>query len=289
MKRHWLGRDFHKKTLHNPFGRVDYYPKKRSWRSRSARVIFIITIGGWIYALFFSPLFTVENIFINDLEKIDKIDVLTLIKEEMSNNQLGIFPKQNIFIFDIRDFSRKFQEKYFVENLEINKNYPNTLEIKIAEKQPVALALNNWQDFFTDKNGQIIEIQNHAELASSTDFKNHLSLHEPRALPIVFVETTKTLNIKDAIMPKQAFYNLIFIQAEIRKKSSLDIDYIAYDPGEILKIIVKTRNGFEIYFDLEDILAQMEKLNAFLLSKTAQEKGELQYIDLRFGDRIYVK
>lgn len=289
MKRRWVGRDFHKKTLYNPFGRADYYPKRYSWRSRSARVIFIITIFGWIYALFFSPLFVIENIFINDLKKINKTDILALVKEEMSQSQLGIFTKQNIFIFDIRGFSKKFQKKYFVENLEINKNYPNTLKIKIVEKQPAVLALNNWQDFFTDKDGHIIEIQNHAELASSTDFKNHLSLHELRTLPIVFAASDKTLNIKDAIMPKQTFRDLIFIQDEILKKNSLDIDYIAYDPGEILKIVIKTQNGFEIYFDLENISKQMEKLNAFLLSKTFQEKGKPQYIDLRFGDRIYVK
>ncbi len=289
MKRGWLGRDFHHKQLQNPFGRVEYYRTKTTGRGQAARILLLISALGWGYFLFFSSLFKIDNIIISNLEKIDKREVANLIWNELEKYRFLFLPQNNINVFNAREFIQKFNEKYFVEEIRIEKIYPKTINIFIKEKRPKALILNNRKDFYVDEMARIIEIYAHAEFVSSTTRAEHLTMHQGESLPIFLSSTENDLNIRSAILPKTIFDNLFFIKGEVLKKTNLVIKYTVYDPGELVKIIVKTGDGFEIYFDTEDAGKQLDKLVAFLQTKTEIDRKKIQYVDLRFGDRIYVK
>lgn len=289
MKRRWLGRDFHHKQLQNPFGRIDYYQTHVSRRKKLVKILFIATILGWIYFLFFSSFFKIENVIVNDLQKIDKKEILDFIWNKTIEDRFLIFRQKNINIFAAENAVQKLNEKYFVEELRVEKIYPKTINIFIKEKSPKALILNNQEDFYVDDAARLIEISEHQELSSSTTREAHLALHQNEILPIFLTQLNDLPKIRDGILPKEIFDNLFFIKDEIYKKTNFTIKYIAYDPGEFIKIIVKTALGLEIYFDTEDTQKQLEKLGAFLQAKNVDEEKKIQYLDLRFGDRIYVK
>lgn len=289
MKRRWLGRDFHHKQLQNPFGRIEYYQMHVSGRKKLVKILLLITILGWIYFLFFSSLFKIENVIVNDLQKIDKKEILDLIWDKTAEDRFLLFRQKNINIFDQQNIIKKLNEKYFVEKLRVEKIYPKTINIFIKEKIPKALILNNEKDFYIDEAARLIEIYEHQDLSSSTTREAHLELHKNETLPIFLTQIKNTQKIRDEILPKEVFNNLFFIKNGVFKNTDFTIDYIAYDPGEFIKIIVKTGEGLEIYFDTADTEKQLEKLGAFLQAKNVDDKKKLQYIDLRFGDRIYLK
>lgn len=289
MRRRWLGRDFHHKQLQNPFGRIEYYQTQISRRKKLIRILLVAAIFGWIYFLFFSPLFKIENVIINDLQKIDKKEISDLVWNKTAEDRFLLFKQKNINIFDAKDIIKKLNEIYFIEELRIEKIYPKTINIFIEEKTPKALILNDEQDFYVDDAARLIEIGRHQELSSSTTREAHLELHKNETLPIFLTQTKDAPKIRDELLSKELFDNLFFIKEGIFKNTNFIIKYIAYDPGEFIKIIVKTGEGFEIYFDTENTQKQLEKLTAFLQTKNTADRKKIQYIDLRFGDRIYVK
>jgi hypothetical protein len=57
------------------------------------------------------------------------------------------------------------------------------------------------------------------------------------------------------------------------------------------KLIIKTAEGWEIYFTLQkDSDWQIAKLNAVLEEVvTAERRGDLEYIEVRFSNRVFPK
>ena len=66
---------------------------------------------------------------------------------------------------------------------------------------------------------------------------------------------------------------------------------IAFEIGERGEVQGVTKEGWRILLDLKENMEwQQTKLQLVLEQKIPLEKrGELQYIDLRFGDQAYIK
>ena len=60
--------------------------------------------------------------------------------------------------------------------------------------------------------------------------------------------------------------------------------------GLAKKIIVNTKNGFKVFFNEEkDFLEQVDNLTLILNREIKLNINNIEYIDLRFGNKIYYK
>lgn len=92
--------------------------------------------------------FVVKNINISGISK-KKLVIL--------NNELGINKKDSIFKLSTNEIYQNIICHNFVKSAIVKKNLPNTINIKITEKKPIAIFQNNGKFFLIDAGGSYIE------------------------------------------------------------------------------------------------------------------------------------
>ncbi len=95
-----------------------------------------------------------------------------LSKKELIKTTEFLFNK-NIILLNTYEINKKIPNYGFIKRLEIKKIYPDKLLIKVTEKEPIAILINDKGKFFIDKNVKLINFR------ETNKFQN---------LPIVYSE-----------------------------------------------------------------------------------------------------
>jgi cell division protein FtsQ len=94
-----------------------------------------------------------------------------ILQDEEIKKDLTYLFNESLFFLDTSIIKKILVEKSFIESFEIKKIYPNKLNIKIFEKQPIAILHYKKEKFYISKNGELI---------------NYLYLENYNNLPTVF-------------------------------------------------------------------------------------------------------
>ena len=87
--------------------------------------------------IFFSKFNLKEIIFENNL----------LIKDEEIKKLLVSIYNRNLIFLDYKEIENLLMQNTFIESYRIKKKYPSTLQIKIFEKEPIAILFNKKKNF----------------------------------------------------------------------------------------------------------------------------------------------
>jgi len=111
------------------------------------------------------------------LEKIE-IDNNFLLKEKDIKKSLAKIYGKNLIFVKKKDIETVLIQNSLIESFQVKKKYPNTLEIKIFEKKPIAILVNKKKKFYLSDKIDLIEfnvLQNHKVLpyvfGNKGDFK----------------------------------------------------------------------------------------------------------------------
>ncbi len=95
--------------------------------------------------------FNIEKIYIeNNL----------IIKKEKIIDKLNFLYKTNLFLLNTSSIEDKLSEIEFIESFEVKKIYPDSIQITIYEKEPIAILQNKKQKKYFTSNGNIVKFQN---------------------------------------------------------------------------------------------------------------------------------
>ncbi len=100
--------DINKDNFSNP-----YYPLKKKVIVNKKAILFIIFLlifGYWFYLFFYSPVFKIGNIIINNLEYIDRYEVENIAKEQMGARRFFIFSQDRYFLLNKNVLAEKIVE-----------------------------------------------------------------------------------------------------------------------------------------------------------------------------------
>jgi len=213
-----------------------------------------------IYLLFLLILSTTNANFINDQKKlslsISKINITGLSKGknlEILNNLNNLLYK-SVFVIS-EDEIRKILEKYnIIQELNIKKIYPSTLNIKIKPTKFIARISNNSQ-YLVGANGKLIEDKSNNEL-----------------LPYIFGE----FNSHDFLLFKQNIEKSLFSFSNLKE--------LSFFPSRRWDIL--TDNDILIKLPLEHIVASLN-----LSKKLIDDNNfkDYKFIDLRVKNHLVVK
>src|SRR3989338_6136059 len=148
---------YSKKTYSNPFFRHRKAIARSSGLSANKIKLFIfalmvITII-CLWLLFFSKLFEITEIEVSGVGDGQAKEIQALAKDLAENRLLG---RNNLLLYNKNELSRILNEKYFLDNLIINKKLPHTLKIVLKEKQQIAVWYEDDKYFYLDNAGNII-------------------------------------------------------------------------------------------------------------------------------------
>lgn len=93
--------------------------------------------------------YILKNIEVSKLNYLDKDEIL---------NYFRLFKNKSIFLIPIKDISKDIKKNKWINNIQINSNYKNTLQINIEEEKPLGVYSNNNQKLLFSFNLIVLEI-----------------------------------------------------------------------------------------------------------------------------------
>lgn len=300
-----IRKDYHNKDVTNHlFQRKRQQKKTGTLRSKISLIFLILTGFAWFWFIFYIPYFTIKNLDFTGTEKslAEKINIA--LKGELDSREYFILNKSNYFIFDEVNFKQKLEEMFMLSELEITKKFPNTATIKAKEKTTSLLLLAKDKDgiydaYFVDFNGMIINALKDTERLYVPDLNAPMTSSTPKIkisddimsqMPLVELKNANiALNARINVFNKTQVSTIMEIYENLNKEG-ITPDVIALEDLEDTKITVQTKDGFLIYMTSEDTAQnQIDNLKIVLKEKIGDSRANLQYIDLRFGDRVVYK
>jgi len=246
--------------------------KKKQRRKRIKLIVYsflLIVFLTSFYFLLFGSYFKINNISIAGNKKVKTGDILIFIDDYFKNNK-----KSNIYwILDASDLSEKLHVFFSLKGIDIDKELPNKLTIKIVEREPgFILKIGNKKGYLLDKQGVLIR--------PILDEKN-----EAFDLPII-VDNISDINIHGRGL---STIDIIFLYKIGNFLSNNNLEDRFFEKEDNSGISVVLVDGKKILFSLnENIDGQIIKLKSLVFDTLKVEECS-EYIDLRFANKVYYK
>lgn len=268
-------RDYHSKSYRNPF----FIRKKKNNLFKKLKwILILIIVILVIYFFFASAFWEIKNIKIEikDASNIKKQDIETLVRQQFFQHRFFIFKQNNIFLFSKKLGEKAINSKYVVEDLKIKKRWPHTLKIQFKEKpSTLILSLNN-KYYYLDLTGLIL-----TEVPVFEINKN---------FPLVIFEGSREMRVGERFLNPDLIKFITDLKTIFTTKTKIPLASFKIKEKEETNLIVLTQEGWEVYLDSQDNLEN--QINNFLLvlrGKIKEQRKNLKYIDLRFGNRVFYK
>jgi len=214
---------------------------------------FLVLQQVFLFAISWEKL-NIKNVYISCENQVIKNDVQEMI---------GDYPFGNIIIFDNNNLLNKIEALSRVKNVTIRKSYPVSLNISIEERKPFAVLRKEFL-FVIDTEGVVV---------------SRLESHDV-PLPLLIDES----NFKDYYREKIDLARECLEKMAPEFRQNIEI----LDLSENLNVKVKTRDSVTWLILGHNRFS--ENIRRFLAEKTYLERlGDLEYVDLRFQDRFFIK
>jgi cell division septal protein FtsQ len=276
--------DFHRKNYRNPFFKKSGFrnlkdrreKKTKMWRRKIVLFFLLAVAIGWVWFLFYSPYFKIEKVEISGLERIEKNEIKNIVDSQISNRRFLIFKQNNLFLFDKDFLFKSINAKYVLDGLIIEKKLPNALLIQIKEKNSKIIWVTNDKNYNLDLSGVII-----GETAILPDPETE------KSLPVIYDDNNKEVAIGEKVLGEEQVSAVIELTEKISQFTNVEIDSYKLINEKELRAIAK--EGWYILFADSNIENQLKKLDLVLKEKIKDQRKSLEYVDLRFEDRVYYK
>lgn len=246
-----------------------------AWRGR------IFGLAGLALVVFFiySPVFRIQNVIINNVPSAEAITQLHEIinSEVLQKNRFLILPQSNILLFSKKKAAQSLASIIDTRNLVITKTLPNVVRFNFPTTTVVALWQVGDTSYLLDQRGSLIQ-----ELAGTA--------RRPEGLVIVR-DTALTRTIAEQVASNQLVDLLKTLNnAWIESSPSTPLDYVLVAESALPSVQVYTKQGWYVYLSLQgDPSIQLTALKRLLQDKIKGDVYKLEYMDVRFGSRLYYK
>lgn len=287
--------------LANPFKREA--PKPKSYKKILFTTIVLVIFFGWPTLMLTLPYFKINNINIvgTKISKPQEVEDYVRYGDYFKD---GLLSRKNYFLFPQSTVAKKIQDKFLYQNVEIKKVFPNSIQIIVTEKPASIIYDNNGIIFLLDQDGKIIK---KTELSYSQTIPNAPILNSnasstlttpinPTSLAIYeqtkaeygnfpIINDPKPINTKnEGILSAKLIIAAQMWQKYLKEQGVREVKFFSTDETDF-NLKITTDKPWHILINTEnDASAQMRNLKTILISN-----NPTNYVDLRFGERVYWK
>ncbi len=256
------------KTLHR---------KKQSELFRRALIgIGILGILATVIAfLFYIPSLRITKLIISGLSPIDEKQLRREVLAALATREYFIIPKDHLLFFPKNEIYALLQNKFRVRAFKLEKDFPSTIKIEVTERETWAVwcSADATKCLLLDKDGLAFE--------SATGFSGSAILK--------IVDARGDDFIGKNILPLE---NFLKIRELVEKAPGIMKETVGTinikSSGKTYLIYAKS--GWYMLIDDEtDVPKALENLRIALNSEIKENRKNLEYIDLRFQDKIFYR
>ncbi len=251
--------------------RKSFRTKKRKsiFKSRLFWIILLILAlsAGLCYLFVFSPIFQIKEIKTAGNFKTSPEEIIEITEKHIKTKILFL-SSESIFFDGFYQMREEIKKSFpIISKITVKRNLPSTLEVRVEERIPAATWVFQEDNFFIDKEGIVFEET------------------EESKKPVV--KGSREVSLGEEAVGKKLLKDILEISSELSDEGIEIREFSISYP----KVIIKTEEGWEAYFDSEgNISVQASNLVLVLKEEISRpERKDLEYIDLRFPEKIFYK
>jgi len=281
------------------------------WKKRIEILILIFSLLTLVSIGLYSNFFKIKEVKIDGLQRINKSEINDTVFGVINYKKFFIFPRESYFLVNVGEIGSILKKRFPLESIIVKKTFPNILQIILEEKISTIIYDNGKEYSYLDTEGQVVEIirkigddewKREIEIVTSTNElgeeiseekiikENHQPnitqiIEEMGDYPIIYDTRDQKIEIKSKVIDQKIVQGAIDWFNLINKNTDIPFGYITIYNG-IGDGVIKTRDGWSLLVKLNgDVKAQFDELQYLLKQKISRDN--LNYIDLRFPDKVY--
>lgn len=300
FKARGVRRDYSQKTFTNPlFARAPRHDISgaRRWRTRLLVVTGFFAVMGWTWFIAFSSAFRITDIQVKGNDRIPAWEIRDTVTEALATRRWLVLPQSGILIASKETIVAALNERYVLETLTVTKTPPHTLTIELKERiSAVLLQMSDGGQGLVDLQGTVTRLYAPEE-ALDVIPKQGPTLEEQQgksrtSYPVLYDDKHETIKLREKAVRPEVIAAVISLPKllETRLKREVFFSQAHIDGKSAQTLRVVTSAGWAIYVDATaDLAEQMKNAEMILRTKIGNDRSDLDYIDVRFGDKIFFK
>ncbi len=247
--------------------------------------LLVLLIVAFIVGLLRAEQLLITKVDIDGLKTIDQQEVLVNLNQTLAGKYFFLFPRKNILLVSKRAIAQNLFDVWpEISSMSIKRSGWQTLAITITERQPSIIWCQNKDNcFWADERGFVFKL---ADDDQSSEFK--IIGLEPtiNRRPMSLLEFEKMMATIKAIEKVLTNYHKISWSASLLEFKSEGDRHVFLRPA--------TGQGWKIIFNRQDKPTDLAT-NLSIAINTPEFKEDLatgrplDYIDLRFGNKVYYR
>lgn len=285
---------------------VSYYQNRRIvWYFRGIILLAAAIVIFIIYFLFFSGFFRLADVRVEGNQKISSHKLSDVIWKQAQKSRFLVFSQKNLFFLNLGKARNRLENEFNFRALTITKDYPRAVVIKAGERVPEMVWKTGERYYYADRGGMVVSEISGPQLEElglgeveeiqikKGEIKKIEKTTEKKTnglgLPVVVDESRGEVDLKKALTSQETISVIFFafevIPFQINQRVN-EFRLLKPDHNE-LKIIME--KGYSLILNLEEDLSNQLTNFFTLLEKEKLPLEQINYIDLRFGDKVYYK
>ena len=283
-------RDYQAKDFKNPF-----FPRP-SRRRRLKRLIFLFVILSLVVIFGLVVInrqldFAIKYVEVQGAQQTNQQQVLELAQEQMTQKRFWFWSQGNLLFFSQRQLIKTLLAQYPLERVGLNKKFPQTLVIKIKEKPLAAVWLAAGQryylDFFGVATGVVGENSNLVIEPGQKGTEIVRVDSQTLAYPTVLDQSDRLVTVGQAATHPETVSFIGALDQLIKSRADFEVSHYVLTSPAAEDITLVTKDGWEVYFSLQDSAVNQANKLILILQKRVADRSQLQYIDLRYGEKVF--
>lgn len=258
--------------------RNPYFRKQAPRRRRLLIPIAVfLLVAGLLVGIFAAPFFKIKSVIVENAPETLLPQVQTSADGFVTSSKILWRIPANMITMRAGKLADSLAREFNFEDVVVTKNFSNqTLLIKIKLREPAFVVESGGSRGVVDKRGVVLDFFD--ESPSST----------PR-LPLVLIRTTSTIESRATLFDSTHTAALLRVTGLLSSgEVPGGLARVEIDAPGAQNLTAYTSEGWRINYSVQaDIETQISNLKLTLAKIT--DRSQLQYIDLRFGDKVYYK
>lgn len=284
-------KDYQKKKLNNPF-----FPRvKKGGGGPLAKffyfVIAIIFIFSFSYFLT-NERFEIKEIIVSGNEKVKEAEVRGVVESVLAKRRFLFFKQDNFFLFKESLVKESLEKNFLIDKVKVDKKFFDGVEVIITEKPKGLIWSVNNQEYYLDLGGVAIKPLDASDLIIS-EVGTSTEVIRPEAssgvYPLVYDQSATEVILGEQVASSEMINFIITLDEEIARLTDIDVSHYVMPRPYFDEVFLVTKQGFEVRFKKSDNPAEQVVILNSVLRQKINDLSNLEYIDLRFGERVFYK
>lgn len=276
----------------------------------------VLAVGAWI-ALLTLPQFRVSGISVEGHARLTRQDVDRIMAPELDGRAWGMFSRRNYFLVRPERIAAALGAHPDIASADVSKTFPDQMHVSLREREAYFIVLTNGARIRADEAGVAFGIfpgegggwpvmaSGTAGISVSATGTPRLISTSTHSLPYLLHQvrtraTTTLITLYDTSVSEPAVGEEIvplrlrtLLERLVTTAETANLGFRIlggiYDRQRLHEFTAVTNEGWIILMDpLYDAGAPLDTLTGVLREKL-QDRTRLQYVDLRYQDRVYYK